>query len=475
MKSIPIHIVLYATVVALFLAIIGDTLLTTGLFMDGLIYADVANNMAHGIGSFWHPSYTLTQFPEFYEHPPLAMGLLSVFFRVFGDGIWVVRLYSMLMTVLTALLMLQIWHQLGYELKMGWLPLLFWTLIPAVTLNSHENMLECTMAVFVLASALEILRGKWWRMLIAGLLLYCAFLTKGFTGLYPLALPWILCLTRRRDHAFTRSFAHAAYKATRDTLLILIALFGAFWLTCWFSSDAWHFFNTYFNNQVVEGINDDQVSNHFYIVKKFLEETVILWVLVIAGIVIEIKRCKGNPYAEPKLPQLPMSLLVLCGVLPIMISGKQRSFYILTVYPFLAVAVAASVNNLCERMCEKASKGVRIGLCCLSAGLIVFAIIHNVSYCGKPGRDIAMQEDLKVIAPMLEDDELVSVSPEDFGNYSLQGYYWQAKRISITPVVGQTHLLTADSNYVANAGLDSLYAEVPIETKEYRLYRRIIE
>ena len=47
----------------------------------------------------------------------------------------------MLVTLLTAWLIVRLWKQLGFDGKTGWLPLLFWTLIPAVTLNSHENML----------------------------------------------------------------------------------------------------------------------------------------------------------------------------------------------------------------------------------------------------------------------------------------------------------------------------------------------
>ena len=56
MKTTPYYII----VAALFLALVSGSLTTTGRFMDGLIYSNVAANMAEGVGSFWQPTYTAT-------------------------------------------------------------------------------------------------------------------------------------------------------------------------------------------------------------------------------------------------------------------------------------------------------------------------------------------------------------------------------------------------------------------------------
>lgn len=466
------HSSMYVFVVALFLAIIGDTLLTTGLFMDGLIYSNVANNMAHGIGSFWHPSYTLTQFPEFYEHPPLAMGLLSLFYRILGDGIWVVRFYSMFMTLLTAWLLLKLWKQLGFEMRMGWLPLLMWTLVPAVTLNSHENMLECTMAVFVVEAVLLILRGGTWRMILAGVMLVAAFLTKGFTGLYPLALPLILFLTRPRDNAFTRSRAHAINVAGTNTLLLIASMAVTFGLVCLLPG-AWDFISNYFKIQVVGTINEPVVSTRWWIVRKFFEETLILWALVIVGFVLELRRCKSDPMTVPHLPQLPLLLLTLCGVLPIMVSLKQRDFYILTVYSFFAVAVAAGLNDLIAKWCSKVNKlACGIVVACAVA-LSIFAIVFNASHYGKPGRDVALQEDMKLVVPYLQKDELVSVGQADYDHYRLHGYYWRSAHVSLTNQIGNKHLLLGDETQFKALQLDTLYSPINLPTQQYKLYELV--
>ena len=176
--------------------LISGSLLTTGMFMDGLIYGNVADNMASGLCTFWHPMHSPSLHADFYEHPPLVMGLLALFYKVLGTHVWVTRLFTMVTTVLTAWLTVRLWVRLGYERRTGWLPLLLWVLIPAMTRNAHDNMLECTMVIFVLAAVLCLLHYDSRRRLLwaaaGGAMLYCAFLCKGFTGLYPFALPAIV-------------------------------------------------------------------------------------------------------------------------------------------------------------------------------------------------------------------------------------------------------------------------------------------
>lgn len=499
MKSLS-HI-LYILVAAAFFALIGDTLFTQGMFMDGLIYSNVANNLADGVGSFWHLSYTQTQFHEFYEHPPLAMGLCSLFYSVLGSGVWVGRLYSMFMTLISAFLIVRLWTTLGFERRTGWLPLLFWILVPAVSLNSHENMLECTMGVFVLLAVILMLRGKWWRMVLAGLSLLAAFLSKGFTGLYPLALPFVLFLFRDRDNAFTRSRAHGFQCALHDTSLVLVSLLAGFGLTCLLCRDAWPFLTTYFQGQVFDGINSPTADSRLHIVVKFFEETAFLWIILVLNIAIQLiwwyRRKRGgggNDKAEQSHPNwLPayrfetvddkvvfsnirislwLAAFTLCGVLPIMVSLKQRSFYILTVYPFMACSVAVLMQRQAERLCDTKSRPLKVAVASLCAALCVVAVSVNVAHAGRPGRDDAMLNDMKQIAPLLEKGEVVSVSQNMSDEYSLQGYYYMERRISLDPYHQQKHLLLDNEEDFTRMGFDSTYTEIPLNTTQYKLYKR---
>ena len=198
MRSWP----LYLVVAAVFLALVSGTLTTTGMFMDGLIYSNISANMAEGVGSFWHPVYTATHHPDFYQHPPLALGLLALFYRVLVTHLWVTKFYMVLTMLLCAWLTVKLWVRLGGRREDGWMPLLLWTLMPTVTHFAFQGMLENTMVLFDMGAILLILRptatDKFSTFnfqlsifsLLAGLLLAAAFMSKGFTGLFPLVLPF---------------------------------------------------------------------------------------------------------------------------------------------------------------------------------------------------------------------------------------------------------------------------------------------
>lgn len=65
----------------LLLVIIGPHLVREGMFMDGTIYAVLSRNLAEGIGSFWYLEFTRDPLVVFHEHPPLVMGLQSLFLK----------------------------------------------------------------------------------------------------------------------------------------------------------------------------------------------------------------------------------------------------------------------------------------------------------------------------------------------------------------------------------------------------------
>ena len=98
--SSPFYIIIFG----LFLIICAPTLWSKGMFMDGLYYATISRNLAEGTGSFWQLHFTATSYPIFYEHPPLAMGLQSIFFKIFGDSVYVERFYSLLTFIITGLI-----------------------------------------------------------------------------------------------------------------------------------------------------------------------------------------------------------------------------------------------------------------------------------------------------------------------------------------------------------------------------------
>lgn len=454
-KALP-----YLFVVGLFGLFACNNLLTRGMFMDGLIYTSVADNMAHGVGSFWHPTYTATQFPDFYEHPTLMMWLLSLWFRLFGTSMMAAKAYSVAVLLLTAALMVAVWKRLGFKTGLGWLPLLMLTLIPDVALAAHNNYLESTMTLFVLASVWCVLRGKGagWHLL-AGLMLALAFLTKGPTGLFPLALPLLLWLFGERK---------GFWPMVGNTLLMVIGLVVPL-AVLWFAvPDAAEFLTKYFDKQIVGG-SQTVVTERSYIVKTLFSHTAS--VLVITAVVVLFGVfCKKTPWRPTRDSWRRFGLmfaLALCGTLPMMVSTKQRAFYLLTVFPFVALAVAALLEPLARHIEKHLQRPV---VTVATVAVLLAAVITNALHWQKPGRDKVMIADMDVIAPALQEGEMVSISPELAANNSLYGYYYFYHHVPLDPNQQHAHLITIEGNLP-----DDSYHEVPLPTVEYRLYERTTE
>lgn len=449
----------YLFVVGLFGLFACNNLLTRGMFMDGLIYTSVAANMAECVGSFWHPVYTATQFPQFYEHPPLMMWLLSLWMRLFGTSLMAAKGYSVAVVLLTAALTVGVWKQLGFKTSLGWLPLLMLTLIPDVALAAHNNYLESTMTLFVLASVWLVLRGKGvgWHLL-AGVMLAAAFLTKGPTGLFPLALPALLWLFGTR-----KGFGQAAV----GTLAMAAGLAAPMALLWFCVPDAQEFLRKYFDNQVIGG-SQVLVTERTYIVKTLFSHTAVVLVVALAAVLFGILR-KSAPWRPTRDSWRRFGLmfaLALCGTLPMMVSTKQRAFYLLTVFPFVALAVAALLEPLARHM-EKQLQ--RPAMTVATVAVLLAAVITNALHYGKPGRDKAMLHDMDVMAAEVHDGELVALAPEQASNNSLHGYWYFYHRVTLDANAQHRHLIAADD--VA----DTTYIEVPLPTEEYRLYRLLKE
>lgn len=444
----------YLFVAGLFGCFACNNLLTRGMFMDGLIYTSVADNMANGIGSFWHPTYTATQFPDFYEHPPLMMWMLSLWFKLFGSSMMAAKAYSVVVLLLTAALTVGVWKRLGFKTNLGWLPLLMLTLIPDVALAAHNNYLESTMTVFVLASVWLVLRGKGvgWHLL-AGLMLAAAFLTKGPTGLFPLALPALLWLFGER-----KGFGQAAV-GTLAMAAGLAAPMALLWLCV---PDAQEFLRKYFENQVIGG-SQVLVTERTYIVKTLFSHTAVVLVVALAAVLFGILR-KSAPWRPTRDSWRRFGLmfaLALCGTLPMMVSTKQRAFYLLTVFPFVALAVAALLEPL-VRHYEKQLQ--RPAMTVATVAVLLAAVIANALHYGKPGRDKAMLADMDLIAPALQEGEAVAITPDLASNNSLHGYWYFYHHVTLDANARHRHLLTTEDN------MDSTYRKLPLPTEQYHLY-----
>lgn len=428
--SLKTHHFFYLFVGFGFLAIAGGSLFSEGMFVDGLLYATIARNMAEGLGNFWQPHLSETLFSNFYEHPPLALGIQSIAFQLFGDSIYVERCYSLATFLVAGFVVVKIWTNLTDNWRSGWLPLLLWTTVNTATWATANNMLENTMTIFVLLAFLFFQKSTekhsnvW--LLLSGVSLALAFLTKGPFGLYIWVAPALYWVFYRKS-----SMLKAAYQTiilVFSTVLPLMALYV-------FVPAAQNNFYQYFNKQVVKSIDSVvTVNSRFAIVGDLFSNSIIALLFAILVFIVAKRSGINRAMFTKNLRTTWLFLsIALCGVLPIMISLKQRGFYILSVFPFVAIGLAYWIYPILKpqlALINPKSTIFRV-FKITTLALILFSISNAFTATKKVGRDEALIADTKKVLEVVGRNSTLNICPEMYDWWSAHGYFARYGNISL--------------------------------------------
>src|SRR5690349_20300947 len=196
MVNQSLHTSLSLITALIFIIAIGWFTMMDGMFFDGIVYATVSKNLANGIGSFWSLVYNPTFKATYQAQPPFFFFLQSLLFRLFGDAVWVERVYCLLMAVFNAVIIRAIWNVVFPKHRLlSWLPILLWMCFPIVSWTCHNNLVEITMGAFDLLAVWCMLIGlkrdnRWWLM-AGGLFVFLASFCKVFQGLFPVIVPLV--------------------------------------------------------------------------------------------------------------------------------------------------------------------------------------------------------------------------------------------------------------------------------------------
>jgi 4-amino-4-deoxy-L-arabinose transferase-like glycosyltransferase len=413
------------------LILLSNSLLTEGMFLDGVLYACISRNMAVGMGSFWNPFYTQTIGPVFHSHPPLAFGLEALFFKLLGDHWWVEKAYSALTFLLTALLIALIWKRSTNNFRWAWLPLLFWLAIPIVSWSATNNLLENTMSVFVMLSVYLMIvsyqrNSKLW-LFLAGIALFAAFLSKGFTGLFPLVFPIIYCIFDDKRRWI---------QGPIDTLLLMVTVAVLSGVMFLFFPPSFAYLKDYINLQVIGGgLHEATVSTRFYIVFSLLLQLiaplVIFSIILIMSKIINKDKHKVFEFAPDKKHFFSFLILGLTGVLPIMLSVKQRDFYMLAALPFFALAFGHLSLSMVNMMLLEIRPKTRNWMMIASSVVLLVGMVLNISHIGKYGRDEAILVEMKKALKEIPENEIIEISLEDFSQWSWHAYFMRYGKVSL--------------------------------------------
>lgn len=450
-----------------FLMLISPSLLTHGMFMDGMIYATVAKNLADGLGSFWQPYFTATCYPEFYEHPPLAMGMLSLCYQIFGDSFLVEKIFSFAMWLLVAFGLVKIWRH--FELKNAWIPVLFLMTVSRIIWASTNNGLENALAVFMIFAVffyLKSLRTNKRYLILSGLFIAAGFLTKGPFALFLWSLPFFYEILVERKKKWSALFS--SFKLIGLTVLPLFLVY-------FFSNAAFENLQNYYHVQVVDSLkNVETVDSRFFIVRYFLAEMILPATLVLLVVVISFaKRRKIVIESNKKHLFYAFFLTGLCGVLPIMVSMKQSGFYILPTFPIFALSLAFLVERIAGKWISKLTNRTRFHQTSWLLGSIVLLVglFMNIRVYGEIGRDVEKLNDIHKIAIYVPNQTHISVPESLWIDWSLQAYFQRYYGIALDGNVERQNLFYIFEEGKIPSNLTVALTRIPLPTKMYHLYK----
>jgi 4-amino-4-deoxy-L-arabinose transferase-like glycosyltransferase len=471
-KNLPFWLITFGFMVALTL----PKLIQDGMFLDAMLYTSVSHNMSMGIGTFWFPQFSTTYhnagLSSFHEHPPLVFAIQSLFFKIFGDSMYVERFYTFLTMCITAFLIKILWNEINKNdetlKKTGWLPLFLWITIPVCFWSYSNNMQENTMGIFTLSAVILIYRSVQSQkngiisLLFSGFLIFLATMCKGLPGVFPIAVPVLYWIITRKT-TFNKSLL--------NTLLIIIIPLVAY-LILFNIPESRESLSFYLFKRVLNRINQDPtVGNRFFILYRLLMELLPQIILALVIIIFaKIRKAKimitGN---------IPLSVFFISigfsASVPLMLTLVQKGFYFVPSLPFFAIGLSVLIAPTILNFEEKINTNNRKYKVFLALSILLFAGAVGYSFMqkGKTARDRDMLADVYSIGRVVPKFTEVTIPTEMFSEYVLGCYFIRYFNISLKPEVEDKFYMIRKT-----MSLDSLpeYRKVNIETKIYDLYQR---
>jgi 4-amino-4-deoxy-L-arabinose transferase-like glycosyltransferase len=401
-------------------------LLAKGMFMDGLIYSCVALNLKEGIGDFWHLQFTQTLYAEFHEHPPLAMWLQSILMHLLGTDYWVDRIFSILCIFIQGALVVKLSGLIFQRsIHLTYWPLLFFMFTPLTLWMMPNNLLENTMGIFTLLATITAFlahqKRKMSLAILSGIMITLAAYTKGPVGLFPLSFFVLLYFFQENKTHF--KFYLGCF------LMQLIGFLSSFFIPFLFSPEVQSCWKAYWGRQVVNSIeNVSTVPHRFYILQQTILHLLPMMVLLLLFYFI-LKRRNKISISNEKYKVFFWLTYGLSGIAPMMVSMKQREFYLLPALPFVILSICILAQPILIHLDEWIAKVPRKKISMLSfIILLVDGFISNTQK-GKMHRNVQLQNDIELMSKQIKQHEKIAIAPclrEDWSlfGYCYRYYYW---------------------------------------------------
>ena len=466
--------------VSLFIAVIVTNLVAQGLGGDGVVYAAISWNLAHGIGSFWNPYYL----QPFYDHPPLAFYLESCLFKLLGNHFWIEKLYSALTAIVSIFAIVKIWrlsvrttHNLPVSWHYAWIPCLFWMMVgdnlDAYQNNLLENTLLCftTWAAFVLLKNLLEKRTYFISLLSlvgSALLLTAAIITKGPQCVFiivSILLYWLIF----RGITFLRALGFTG---------VLIGLIVLFMVLILSYEPAYQNLHNYWLDQFWASLSGSRNGpykgwQHLYVL--WLLFQYLLPFLILIPLFIFIKAIQQRTaftlliVRSLKNKWFIFYLVLGCSAsLPVAFSSRLQEPYILQSFPFFILAATQILTPIIIDWVQSLKVLSRFyRYFSFSSFVLLGVILVNLVFNYGKVTSHGSLNDILMIGHIVPRNSIVSVTPSVIINEDIvQAYFYRYWQIQLTTREQCDYYVTVSTDPVP-AG----YKSVPIVLQHLRLYQ----
>jgi hypothetical protein len=449
------------------------------MHFDGVLYAGISRNMAHGIGSAWRPVFSPTIFPVFYEHPSFALWIHSLFFRLLGDGYLVERIYTLFFVVINIGLVVYLWCRSFRFAKvqyLAWIPILLW-LVANVLISStfDTNYLEITATIFPLlafcfltAESFLFKKSRSISIILAAFCIFLGFLANGPVFLFPLVVPLWQSLINR-DFKLRR--------AMLETILLFLgfSLFLFVLFVC--CPQAFINIKNYFLTQVIPSTIGNRVDpgivgfHRLHILLIVLQATSVLIVLSVLSLFIKDKTQEVAESKELKRKFWFFLAVAISASFPLVLAHRQYPHYVFPSLPFYVLAFSQIITMSIVTILKKANarkKMIKLfvifSFCVLFASILIFSFKITT-----PKSHKNLWNDVFTIGKYVGRNQVLS----SFGNISkdsIRGktYFERFFQILIRPGIKAKYYIALKNHTAPSAR----YVKISLNTKVYDLYKR---
>jgi len=228
---------------------------------------------------------------------------------------------------------------------------------------------------------------------------------------------------------------------------------------------------TYINTQVLKSIYFVQtVDSRWYLIQRCMFELIPAFILCAISVFIYKKQNLDIKLNWNKA--FPFILVAASAVFPMMISLKQRGFYILPSFPIFALGIGIliyPVVNFLILQIKTHSLSFKV-FTIFSLLTFIMGLFLSMSNVHTVSRDVEMLHDIHIIGNYLDDGSTIGISKNLWTDWNLHGYFSRYKSISLDSSTGQltTYLLTEKNNMP-----DTLnFRKLDIETMKFNLYQK---